>query len=67
MIIESMRTDNKSTIQLPERNKLLLYLHGLMLLTGRVDVMYCNAFLDEARQVGAEKYRIIFSKRASGY
>lgn len=51
MIIESMRGENKSAIQLPERDKLLLYLHGLLLITGRFDVMYCNAFLDEAIQL----------------
>lgn len=51
IIIESMRCENKSTIQIPERDELLLYLHGLMLLTGRADIMYCNAFLDEAIQL----------------
>ena len=50
IIIDSMRY-KKATIELPERDKLLLYLHGLLLITGRVDIMYCNAFLDEAVQL----------------
>ncbi|MEA5015093.1 MAG: hypothetical protein VB099_11080 [Candidatus Limiplasma sp.] len=51
IITESMRNENKLTTKIPERNELLLFLHGLMLLTGRVDIMYCNAFLDEAVQL----------------
>lgn len=51
MIINSMRNENKANIQLPERDELLMYLHSLTLITGRVDIMYCNAFLDEAIQL----------------
>ena len=51
LIIESMRSEHKSIVQIPERDELLLYLHGLTLLTGRMDIMYCNAFLDEAIQL----------------
>lgn len=51
MIIDSMGSENKSHIQLPERDKLLMYLHSLMLITGRTDIMFCNAFLDEAIQL----------------
>lgn len=51
MIIDSMRNENKSHIQLPEHDELLMYLHSLTLFTGRVDIIYCNAFLDEAIQL----------------
>ena len=51
IIINSTRNENKSHIQLPERDELLMYLHSLTLITGRVDIMYCNAFLDEAIQL----------------
>lgn len=51
MIIDSMCNENKSHIRLPEHDELLMYLHRLTLITGRVDIMYCNAFLDEAIQL----------------
>lgn len=51
MIIDSMRNANKRHIQLPEHDEILMYLHGLMLITGRLDVMYCNSFLDETIQL----------------
>ncbi len=51
MIIDSMRGDSKSKVQVPEREQLLLYLHGLMLFTGRTDIMFCNDFLNEAIQL----------------
>lgn len=51
MIIELMRNENKVRIHLPKDNELLIYLHSLILITGRSDVMYCNAFLDEAIQL----------------
>lgn len=51
IIIDSMCNENKAHIQLPEHDELLMYLHSLMLITGRVDIMYCNAFLDEAKQL----------------
>lgn len=51
IIIDSMHKENKSTVRIPERDELLLYLHGLVLLTGRADIIYCNAFLDEAVQL----------------
>jgi|GEM_PF-4875543 len=39
IIIDSMRNENKLTFKIPERDELLLYLHGPMLLTGRANVM----------------------------
>ena len=50
-IIKSMRNGNRVRVQLPKNNEHLLYLHRLILVTGRSDVMYCNAFLDEAIQL----------------
>jgi hypothetical protein len=51
MIIDSMRDEGRVKIQIPQREELLLYLHSQMLYTGRVDVMYCNDFLNEATQL----------------
>ena len=50
-IIDYMHSENKSYIQLPEHDKLLMYLNNLILITGRTDIMYCNLFLDEAIQL----------------
>lgn len=50
-ILDSMCKKNKSHIQLPEHDELLMFLHNLILITGRIDIMYCNAFLDEATQL----------------
>ena len=51
MIIENMKDECKNKCELPEREGLLSYLHGMMLITGRMDIMYCNAFLTEATQL----------------
>ena len=51
MIIDSMQGTNKTYIQLPEHNELLLYLHGLALHTERLGFMHYNAFLNEAIQL----------------
>lgn len=48
IIIKDMKDKGKKKRELPERKELLSYLHGMMLITGRVDIMYCNAFLTEA-------------------
>lgn len=50
-IIDSMRNQSKVNIHIPNRDELLLYLHGLMLTTGQIKAMYCNSFLDEAVQL----------------
>lgn len=44
MIIENMKDECKKKCELPERKELLSYLHNMMLITGRLDIMYCNAF-----------------------
>ncbi|MCH5273218.1 MAG: hypothetical protein J1E35_06055 [Lachnospiraceae bacterium] len=51
MIIENMKDECKRRCELPQRKELLLYLHSMMLITGRSDIMYCNAFLAEATQL----------------
>ncbi len=51
MIIENMKDECKKKCELPERKELLSYLHNMMLITGRLDIMYCNAFLTEATQL----------------
>jgi len=51
LIIENMRRENKSNFQLLEHNSLLMYLHSLMPFTGRLDILYCNNFLNEAIQL----------------
>jgi len=51
MIIENMKDECKKKCKLPERKELLSYLHNMMLITGRLDIMYCNAFLTEATQL----------------
>lgn len=51
IIIKNMKDKGKKKCELSERKELLSYLHGMMLITGRVDIMYCNAFLTEATQL----------------
>lgn len=51
IIIKDMKDKGKKKCELPERKELLSYLHGMMLITGRVDIMYCNGFLTEATQL----------------
>lgn len=51
MIMQNMKDNCKKKCELPERKELLSYLHGMLLITGRLDVMYCNAFLSEATQL----------------
>ena len=46
-----MRKRNKKEVSLKNRNEFLEYLHGLFLVTGRSDMLFCNAFLDEAVQL----------------
>lgn len=50
-IITSMQEELKNKIELPEYKELLLFLHTLLLMTGRADMMFCNAFLQEATQL----------------
>ena len=50
-IINSMKQELKSSVELPEYDKILLFLHYLFLVTGRVDIMFCNSFLNEATQL----------------
>lgn len=51
IIIENIKNEYKRECELPERRELLLYLHNMMLLTGRLDIMHCNAFLTEATRL----------------
>ena len=51
MIMQNMKDNCKKKCELPERKELLSYLHGMLLITGRLDIMYCNAFLSEATQL----------------
>ncbi len=51
IIIENIKNECKKKCELPERRELLLYLHNMMLITGRLDIMYCNAFLMEATRL----------------
>lgn len=46
-----MKDNCKKKCELPERKELLSYLHSMLLITGRLDIMYCNAFLTEANQL----------------
>lgn len=50
-IINSMQEESINKIELPEYKELLLFLHTLLLMTGRTDIMFCNAFLQEATQL----------------
>lgn len=51
IVINDIKDKGKKKCELPERKELLFYLHSMMLITGRVDIMYCNAFLIEATQL----------------
>jgi len=51
MIINSMRIESKNQMDIPECNELLKFLHAFYPMTGRVDIMFCNAFLKEATQL----------------
>lgn len=51
MIMQNMKDNCKKKCELPERKELLSYLHGMLLITGRLDIMYCNAFLTEVTQL----------------
>jgi hypothetical protein len=47
-----MRYINKQCLTLPEHDELLLYLHYLSsMMTGRLDIMFCNSFIREAIQL----------------
>lgn len=48
---DSMQNKYKIHVDLPEHTELLLFLNNLFLVTGRLDIMYCNAFLIEAIQL----------------
>jgi hypothetical protein len=51
-IIEGMRYANKQCLILPDHDELLLYLHYLSnMMTGRLDIMFCNSFIREAIQL----------------
>lgn len=46
-LINNMKLECGITIDLPDSEKLLLYLHSLFIITGQVGVMFCNAFIEE--------------------
>lgn len=50
-IIENLEKQFKRKIELPEGKELLLYLNNMLLVTGRVDVMFCNSFVQESLQL----------------
>lgn len=50
-ILRNMEKESKRSVNLPDSEKLLLYLHSLFIITGQVDAMFCNAFIDEAIQL----------------
>lgn len=49
--LDKLKNGSRIKIELPEGKELLMYLHNMMLVTGRGDVMFCNAFLQEAIQL----------------
>lgn len=51
VIIENLKKHFKRKTELPEGKKLLLYLNNMLLITGRVDVMFCNSFVQESLQL----------------
>lgn len=51
VIIENLKKQFKRKTELPEGKKLLLYLNNMLLITGRVDVMFCNSFVQESLQL----------------
>ena len=51
-IVEGMRYENKQCLTVPEHDELLLCLHSLSsMMTGQVDIMFCNNFISEAIQL----------------
>ena len=47
-----MKYENKQCLILPEHEELLLCLHRLSsMMTGRIDIMFCNSFISEAIQL----------------
>lgn len=49
--LDKLKNGSRINTKLPEGKDLLMYLHNMMLITGRGDVMFCNAFLQEAIQL----------------
>lgn len=50
-IIDNLKIQLKRKTELPEGKELLLYLNNMLLITGRVDVMFCNSFVQESLQL----------------
>ena len=50
-IIEAMEQEYRNPKSFPECEKLLLFLHSLFIITGQLDEMFCNAFVEEAIQL----------------
>lgn len=46
-IIKAMEAEYRHPLLFPECKKLLLFLHSLFVITGQLDVMFCNAFIAE--------------------
>lgn len=46
--INNMTQEYRKTTSYPECEKLLLYLHSLFIITGQVNEMFCNSFVEEA-------------------
>lgn len=52
MIVKNMCIQNKKKKQLPNRDKMLLTLHNLQMMTvGQADRLFCNAFITESIQL----------------
>ncbi|MFI3214649.1 MAG: hypothetical protein R3Y24_15135 [Eubacteriales bacterium] len=51
VILDGLRNQYKQKIHLKDGKELLMYLHNMFLVTGRVDVMFCNSFLQESLQL----------------
>lgn len=51
IMLDNMKKRNLRKYELPEKDDLLFYLNNMMLITGRIDIMYCNSFLSEAEQL----------------
>lgn len=51
-LIEGMQYENKQCLILPEHDELLLCLHRLSnMMTGQINIMFCNSFISEAIQL----------------
>lgn len=50
-IIDNLKIQFKRKTELPEGKELLLSLNNMLLITGRVDVMFCNSFVQESLQL----------------